>query len=223
MSENTSASKAFPKKSPTRKLMKIILIIAVVWVSLVILVAVGTLILDHIGSDMHGELKWTRVSDSERSQLVYHGNNYYPTNTWLESDITDQDVEIGWQYGFLFPNFYYYTDGSENPVCILSKGSVRTREVYLRSDCDFKAEAYIVEDTDIEFVFSQGFIKSAQDMRPADYSWGTDVVFSLKDEPRLKIYVSLYQSDDTWYFLKNGECWILSEELASTLKSNHII
>lgn len=204
-----------------RKLIKIMMTVAAIWVGLVLLGALATGILEWICSDMHGELEWSKSPDSDGSVLVYHGNSYYPTNTWLDSDITDDDVEIGWSYGFPFPNFYYYTDGTETPLCILSKGSVRTREVYIRSDYDFKKQRFGVDGTDIEFVFEEAFIQSKPDTNGNTYL--SDVVFSLKDEPRLKIYLSLYQVGDTVYFVKNRDCWVLSESLISALKANHII
>lgn len=209
-----------------RKLIKTIIIIATIFVSLIIISVFATAIIDHIGSDLHGELEWKQDPESDESLLQYHGNDYCSTDVWLRTDLTENDVQVGWSYGFPFSDFYYYTDGTENPLYILSGNGDKTgstRNVYIRNDYDFKKQTFIIEGTDIEFVFEEAFIKTETDVSPEDYLLGVDVIFSLKDEPRLKIYQDLYQSGDNWYFIKDGECWFLSDELIYLLKDKSIL
>jgi len=127
-----------------RDLIKVILITVSIFLGLALLIAVATPIIDHIGSDMHGELEWAESSDGDERLLLYHGNTYYFSDTQIEADLTGYDVQIGWRYGFPFPNFYYYTDGSEHPLYIVVENSTR-RNVYVRSDYNINTHTFINE------------------------------------------------------------------------------
>ena len=121
-----------------RNASKILLIIGACYVSLILFsVFLGIAwvpviaVADELSSDLHGELEWVDASDGEDSLLSYHGNTYYYADSWLESGLKSSDVEIGWQYGIIFPNTSYYTDGSEQPLYILAKGSPSSCGVFL--------------------------------------------------------------------------------------------
>lgn len=181
-------------------------------------------IVDEISSDMHGELEWVDAPDGEGSLLSYHGNTYYFAGSWLESRLKSSDVEIGWQYGFPFPNFYYYTDGSEQPLYILSKGSPSTCGVYLQSDYDFKKQTYTVNGTDLEFVLEEALtlVEDPDSLILGDIC-GT-MEFPLKDEPRLRIEL-FYKRDshNGWYLsTPDGLCRI-SDEVIDAMQEAGVI
>lgn len=207
-----------------RKLIKILIKVVLILVAAVVVVAVATAIIDHANSIMHGELEWAESPDGDEGYLIYHGNSYYPSNRWLRSNLQETDVQIGWQYGFPFPNFYYYTDGTEAPLYIYSDNGGISREIFVRSDYDFKKQTYFVERTDIEFVFEEAFIQTENNTGSHNKISDVSVLLFLKDEPRLDICIFLCQADDgTWFFIKSGERYVLSDDFVSALKQNNII
>ena len=214
-----------------RNASKILLIIGACYVSLILfLVFLGIAwvpviaIADEISLDLHGELEWVDAPDGDSSLLSYHGNTYYSAGSWLESRLKSSDVEIGWQYGFPFPNFYYYTDGSEHPLYILTKGSPSSCGVYLRSDYDFKKQIYTVKGTDIEFVPEEALIKVED---PDSLNLGDicgTMEFPLKDKPRLKLSLAYRRdSHDGWYLSTPDGLYRISDELIDAMREAGVI
>jgi len=207
-----------------RKLIKFLVKTILILAAIALLIVAVTAIIDHIASDLHGELKLEESPDGNESYLMYRGNRYYSASELLDLTSLETDVQIGWQYGFPFPNFYFYTDGTETPLYIYSVNSGMPRGIFVRSDCDFKKQTYIVEGTDIEIVFDQVFTKTRNDTVFHNKHSDVHILLSLKDEPRLEISLYLNQAEDgTWFFVKNGECYVANEEFVSVLKKNDII
>ena len=174
-------------------------------------------VIDEIGSDMHGDLAWVNGPDGEDSLLSYHGNTYYSAGGWLDATLKSSDVEIGWQYGFPFPNFYYYTDGSDQPLYILGGSGTYAYTVYLQSGYDFKKQTYTVPGTDFEFVLEEALtlVEDPDSLNTGDIC-GT-MEFPLKDEPRLRIEL-FYKRDSHggWYLsTPDGLCRISDEVIAA--------
>lgn len=206
-----------------RKAIKIVLITLAVMVGLFFTIGLATVIVERVNDNMHGELSWVKGPDGETSALHYYGNDYYCVDEGLYTDIIKSDVKIGWQYALPFPDFQYYTDGSKNPLYILSASGTRARAVYLRSDYDYRKQTSVIEGTDVEFVFEEVFVKAEPDVVPgASYSI-IELTYCLRDAPRLKAQETFYRTREFWYIKKNGECWILTEEFVSVLKANQLI
>jgi len=206
-----------------RRAIKITLITLAVAVGLFLAIGLTNEISERVSDNLHGELSKIKMPDVERSGLHYHGNDYYWADEGMYADVIESDVKIGWQCGFPFPNFQFYTDGSENPLYILSASDTRARVVYFRSDYDLKKQKFVIEGTDVEFVFEEAFVKAEPDVIPgASYSI-IELACRLKDAPRLKTEKTFYGTRDFWYIKENGECWILREEFVSVLKANQLI
>ena len=214
-----------------RNASKILLIIGACYVSLILFsVFLGIAwvpviaVADELSSDLHGELEWVDASDGEDSLLSYHGNTYYYADSWLESGLKSSDVEIGWQYGIIFPNTSYYTDGSEQPLYILAKGSPSSCGVFLRSGYDFKKQIYTVKGTDIEFVLEEALTKVEDpDSLILGDVCGT-MEFSLKDAPRLRL-VLFYKRDshDGWYLSTPDGLYRISDEVILAMREAGVI
>lgn len=211
-----------------RKLIKFLVKTILILAAIALLIAAATAIIDHIASDLHGELKWEESPDGNESYLMYRGNRYYSASELLDLTSLETDAQIGWQCVFPFPNFYFYTDGTETPLYIYTVNSVTprssTKGIYVRSYCDFKKQTYIVEGTDIEIVFEQAFTKTRNDTVFHNKHSDVHILLTLKEEPRLEISLYLDQAEDgTWFFVKNGECYVASEEFVSVLRKNNIM
>ena len=203
-----------------RKASNILLIVAACAVSLALQYVYLTLtlvpviaVVDEIGSGMHGDLAWVNGPDGEDSLLSYHGNTYYSAGGWLDATLKSSDVEIGWQYGIIFPNFDYYTDGSEQPLYILGGSGTYSRTVYLQSGYDFKKQIYTVPGTDFEFVLEEALtlVEDPDSINTGDICGVLE--FPLKDEPRLKIELFYCRdSHNGWYLsTPDGLCRISDE------------
>ena len=88
-----------------RKLIKFLVKTILILAAIALLIVAVTAIIDHIASDLHGELKLEESSDGNESYLMYRGNRYYSASELLDLTSLETDVQIGWQYGFPFPNF----------------------------------------------------------------------------------------------------------------------
>lgn len=206
------------------KIIKTIIITTAITCCAIILIGLTFSFFESQVLKSHGNVEATFSPDGTESLLLYHENTYYSTHSWLTSSIIESDIEIGYSYAFCFPSFYYYTDNTENPLYILSKGSGdTTRNVYIRNDYNFKKQTFIIDNTDIEFIFEKHLTKSEKNITPKDYISGINMFFTLKDIPRLNIHVSLYQEEGNWFFIKDGECWLLSNDLISMLKNSSLL
>lgn len=214
-----------------RKASKILLIVAACAVSLTLQYFLTVLtwvpvvaVADGLSSDLHGELELVDDPDGEGSLLSYHGNTYYSAGGWLDADLKSSDVEIGWQYGIIFPNFDYYTDGSEQPLYILGGSGTYNRTVFLRSDYDFKKQTYTVEGTDVEFILEEALTKVEDpDSLVLGDICGT-MEFPLKDAPRLKIAL-FYKRDshDGWYLSTPDGLYRISDEVIHAMREAGVI
>ncbi len=214
-------------------LIKVVLVLAAFFLVFALVLGLITHVMDDIGSDMHGELSWAKdpetgedIIDPETGTnlLSYRGNLYYSAGEWIQSDITDEDVQIGWKYGFPFPNVFFYTDGSEKPLYILCGSGAYTYSVYFRQDFDFRKETLIVEGTDIALTYEEAFVQRDED-EDTSYDYKSyNVTFVLETVPRLKLELyRLYKMEDTWFFMSNGERLYASDELIARLEEASLI
>lgn len=179
-------------------------------------------VVEWITLDMHGDLD--RVDENT---LSYQGDLYCSSGYWFNAMSTEDDVELGWQYNFPFSTYMrYYSDTADSPLYIFCASYVGdfAFDVWFREGYDFHDQTYYVENTELEFVFSEMFIKDDGDQdRELDYKSCGTITACLKDAPRLSIYAAIYYEDELYYIRLCGETWYLSDEFVSLLKSNGII
>ena len=183
----------------------------------------GMFLADELSGNIHGEPQWVEAPDGESSLLSYRENTYSKA-PWLTSSMKSEDVEIGWQDGFPFPDFRFYTDGSEHPLYILISDGSNVRSVYVRSDYDFAKQAYTVKGTDIEFVPEEELTKIED---PASVNYGDHcgtLEFVLKDAPRLSVKEAICRdSHGGWYLHSPDGLWQISEELVQAMLEAGVI
>lgn len=183
-------------------------------------------VFEWLSADTHGEIEWIENEDSETDELLYQDQVYCSTDSWFTLWTKEDDIELGWQYNFPFSNrIGYYSNTAEAPLYIWLSRCVDdyALNVYMKEGWDFQNQLFVLEGTDIEFVFSEMIVKQEGDLEPVNSLSGYAIVIYLKEDPRLEIHMHVYVKGDRYFFVQNGERWFLSKEFVSLLKQADMI
>ena len=168
----------------------------------------------------------------DMGELDYNANGtlYYGEKSYRLADdrffvrLTESDtiVELGWYSQFpFFPDMHFYAFDEQDPsfiFCDNQQSTTYNKGLYFPSDYDLYNSLFIIENTDILCPPSDAMTKSA--VLPADIDSASDrrLLFSLQDDPRVKMELGgPYNYNGEWYLIHAGEAWLLSDELVSAL------
>ena len=162
--------------------------------------------------------------DDTGEYLLYQGQVYRRDETQLfltcfrDAENTD-DVLISWSDHLYY--YEYYADRAENPTYIYTSWYYC---VYIRSDYDYTAETYTVENTDISFVLSEALTPISQEIGPFSKNGVTLTVYSV-DCPKLRMTFTFDQKKGQWYAREEDtrSKYSVSDTLVEALRQNNII
>ena len=162
------------------------------------------------------------ISGEEGHHYIEYLNSIYAyyTERTLIVEKCDDDVFLGWNGMWAgYKNKYYsYTD--DNPIFIYE---TRTNSLYFRSDYDFFADTFVVNQTCEKIVYSEAvsYISTViTEKNNFDY---VDISLCSETYPRLKIELDVFLHNGMWYGLNGDNLYVLSEKFVELLQCNKII
>ncbi|MBQ8203817.1 MAG: hypothetical protein IJZ75_06010 [Clostridia bacterium] len=189
----------------------------------VILIVFNIICLSGCSSSMHGDVKYP--PDKTDNAIVYKDVKYnYLDEIDFDIHNTEEDIKLGYQNTFKgYRGFFSET--TENPIYIFISRRVGDFDMalYIREDYDYKSKTLVLENTTDQIVYSDAFIKMDSELEPV--SWDEYFYISLyfEDCPRLKIKEDIYFTEGIYYYINNGQRYMLSDQLLDILRKNNII
>ena len=183
-------------------------------------------LVEWITVDCHGDISYVDLANSEHEGLLYQDNIYVPADYWFFFETKETDIELGWFYNLPFSGqcgLYSYT--SDAPLFIWTSRYVGdiAISIYIKEDYDYLSQTYILDGTDISFILSDMISKADEELGPADSSSSSEISLYIADAPRLLISKKVYVTNDVYYFVVDGQDWILTEEFVSILRDNNLL
>ena len=199
-------------------------IICLVLSCLLLLSLTSCVIVDRFKGDM------SKLSYDDNDNLLYGDSSYYRTDDYFRVRTTSDDrvVDLGWYSQFpFFPDMHFYTFAEENPIfifCDNNESSLYNKGLYVRSDYDIQSKLFTIKNTDIESPLSSVMVKSDVAVSSINHEEYAYFQMCLKDDPRIQIDIrGPYKFNDNWYFIYNGETYVLSDEFVRILKDHSVI
>lgn len=161
----------------------------------------------------------------EKTAISYYWDEKSFFNVTQNNDKIDEgDVQIGWNglsSGFGYVN-YYYSDTDKNPLFVYNP---RLREVFLRSDYDYKSDTFMLEGTYSKIIFSDAVTENELDRSTATrYNHGTWINLQSETHSRLRIHVNILSIADKWYIqTQSGYTFEITDDFLNLLVKNQII
>ena len=201
---------------------KLITIAIVLCTSICTLTSCGLSSLADIDFDAYKKVEYT-----EDGWRIYQGNKYYPTGYDLFDIIPDHenDVVLSWHGNFPFSGgLCYYSDTTYYPMYMYNYLG-NSNEVWIIEDFDYTFDLFVIENTDIEIVFSEAFTDNTLSLYNFDLPrQRSSFIWHSKTLPRLQIKAEIFQYNDRWYmWTLSFQAWEISDEFLNLLIENSII
>ncbi len=181
-------------------------------------------LIDQITGDLNGELEWVELEGYDEKVLAYREDTYYyTTNGWLQAEINEDAILLGWQDNFFFESFEFYAYDDDNPLYIIdgARENIESYDVLMRTDYDWKSKPFLIEDTDGEVILFQELTKRESD--DAESRGTLNLTLYLKDDPRVYFSRTIYWTGSEWYLYYDEAYWYLSEDFVALLRTNDIL
>ena len=153
-------------------------------------------------------------------RLEYAGDVYlpFPEDT-IFVEQSSQDVFLGWTGPWWGYHNQYYASQADNPLFIYE---TRIYRLYFREDYDYRADTFVIKNTDAEIVWKDIF--GAEQTRSEFQSPMTVELYS-KQCPQIKAVLELEYVHDQWYISLRGsqDIWIASDTFVQILVEYGII
>ncbi len=168
----------------------------------------------------------TFIERDNKQYVSYNGNEYYPSSLFEATEyygaINENDVELGYYYSFPFST-KFYSDTRDTPLYIYSIGG--DTSLYLKQGYDYKSEEFIVGDTSETIVFSEALIQSDIEYNSLQtIENSTELEMYLKDNPKLKISLTLFCENNVWHAgIRSDESYLVSDLFLNLLYESKII
>ena len=89
--------------------------------------------------------------------------------------------------------------------------------IYFREDYDLTAQVYTVDDTHVEFLFSDVFSPVEWDETISETEDHEELDIRLREHPEICFDVDMRCVDGIWYMHNFAEMWTVSEEFVEIL------
>ena len=153
------------------------------------------------------------------SYLEYQGATYAQSRFPAWSSDHEGQIELDRYINFPFSkHMLYHSYGTDAPVYIAEGYSLdRFTWIYFREDYDLTAQVYTVDDTHVEFLFSDVFSPVEWDETISDTEDYEELDIRLREHPEICFDVDLRCVDGIWYMHNFAEMWTVSEDFVEIL------
>ena len=172
--------------------------------------------------DEHGDIHDALEDTGE--YLTYDGEIYRRDETPLyltcfRGDNETDDVLVSWSSALYF--FDYYANRAENPTYIYVP---RYPWIYIRSDYDYMADTYTVENTEISFVLSDAMTSVPYEIGVLPGNAATITMIS-EECAKLRLTFTVARKDGYWYAVRKDDksYWLLTDAFAERLSQQGLI
>lgn len=162
--------------------------------------------------------------DDTGEYLIYDGEIYRRDETPLyltcfRGNNETDDVLVSWSSALYY--FEYYANRAENPTYIYVP---RYTWIYIRSDYDYMADTYTVENTEISFVLSDAMTSVPYELGVLSGNTATITVIS-QECAKLRLTFTVARKDGYWYAVREDDksYWRLTDAFAEELSQQGLI
>ena len=163
--------------------------------------------------------------------IEFQGETYYQLkdNIFATYSVADKEnryanfILISWSYNFPFTGVIeYYSYSLESPNFIVEPNVENT--IWFKSSFDYQTEIFVVENTEIEVIFSSAFKSDKINTAPTKDSVQTFFWYA-KSYPSLRTQVNIFSIDGIYYLqIPNmDEIYRISDDFLSLLIANEVI
>lgn len=188
-------------------------------IAAVILLSIVTLLLPACSSGEHAVLLL------DGTDLEYQGVTYVRARFSAASSDEEGQMELDRYINFPFSkHMFYHSYGTDAPVYIAEGYSLdRFTWIYFREDYDLTAQVYTVDDTHVEFLFSDVFSPVEWDETISETEDHEELDIRLREHPEICFDVDMRCVDGAWYMNNFEEMWTVSEEFVEILTEAGLI
>lgn len=182
------------------------------------------------------EQRQRTINGNNDYYLTYQGENYYeyedcgffiPNSGDDKQAFLDELQLIGWVPNFPYTLSYeFYSYSEESPDFIVHQRP--SASILFKESFDYKAETFVIKETNSEIVFAEAFGSEAIEKQPAEIiiSW------YCKKHPMLDTEIDIFSVDGVYYMYLNieggglynfGKAYQVSDKLLQILMDNGII
>ena len=163
--------------------------------------------------------------------LEYQGEKYHrlEDNIFGPYSVPDREtryadfVLVSWNYNFPFTGVIsYYSYSLENPDFIVEPNVEGT--VWFKNSFNYQTEIFVVENTEIEVIFSSAFKNDKIDIGSLKYDFQTFYWYA-KSYNSLRTKVNVFSIDGIYYMQipRMNEAYQISDDFLSLLIANEVI
>lgn len=171
------------------------------------------------------------VCDFKDGVLEYNGEKYYHMDDGILRLTSEHGADkyegytvVNWHINLPFSaTIIYYSYTQDSPEYMIATVSSR---VWVKEGLDYLKEAYVIEDVNYEFEFSDEDLSEEIKYDSSIYQKVGELVCHLKRHPELKAKIHIFEADGAYYMhLVNNDdsAYILSDEFVDVLRNNQII
>lgn len=176
-----------------------IIVVAIVIIT-VILLTIYTLFFDP-PTNANGFKEYKSVRYVDHNTIEYNGQKYRENKSDL-TDIIKNNIDnlslISWNYSLHLSTVSYYSYDCDNPDYILyDAGSYKT--VYFKESLDFKDMVFVFENTELQVSYKDTYTYKGNFNDREEYKHYTNCYLYIKNNPELKIQLSIYTKNDKEY------------------------
>ena len=165
--------------------------------------------------------KVMQYKDTEN--IVYNEINYIITEHGVWYSNPKELLEIGWIW-YIPPLGVskFYSDSSNTPDFIYCG---RSRDIWLNENYEYDQEIFVIDNTNIRFVYSDVFDKESTEYFDSaekeitSFTWHPESHKNLKNSPRIFYKNGLYYIR----FACEGESFLIREDFIRALQLNNIL
>lgn len=152
-------------------------------------------------------------------KITYNDETYIEENNGFWYCEIDNLTEIAWTWFIpIIGKSSFYSDEQTKPDFIYC---TRGNDVWINENYDYKSEKFIIDNTDLSYVFSESFDEtktydfSYQTGSIADFTWYPESHKGLKNYPEIFLESGMYYIrfayDEIGYHITDGFLVVLSE------------
>ena len=187
-----------------------------------ILIVFNIICLSGCSPSMNGDVEYT--PDKTDNAILYK-NVKYNIFDEIKFNIhrTEEDIELGHQN--IFKGYRgFFSETTENPIYIFISRGVGDFDMalYIREDYDYESKTLVLENTTDQIVYSDAFIKMDSELELVSRRENFCISLYFEDCPRLKIKEDIFFADGRYYYINNGQRYMISDQLLDILRKNNI-
>ncbi len=177
---------------------------------------------------LDGSIRDSHMFDGDT--FVYQNMRYFPVENGRYFQVQHSgDVMISWSKSWLTED-NYYADTFDSPLFVYDMRA----NLYFREDYEYLSDTYVIQDTEIEVIYSEIFDSEDTltdwNISSENASFYCEIPMQSKTNSNISISAELLKVDNNWYlsFYQNPssdkrKVWVPSQAFLDLLKRNNLL